>query len=102
MVIFTLGITLPVASTTVPVIELRAWPCRSAGEVRSARQATKPAVNERQPAARTRCNRGRIKRILMCGSLPRTSEIERSNLKQLRYSVLALGPAASGEGLLKF
>src|SRR5579863_2525776 len=102
MVIFTFGITLPVASTTVPVIELRAWPCRIAGQVRSTRQTTKPAVNERKLVAGARLNRESIERILMCGSLPRTSEIERSNLKQLRYSVLALGPAASGERLVKF
>jgi hypothetical protein len=102
MVIFTLGITLPLASTTVPVIELRAWPRRIAGDVRSARQTTKPAVNERQLMARARCNRESIEKILMYGSLPITSEIERSNLKQLGYSVLALGPALSGEGLLKF
>jgi hypothetical protein len=68
-VIFTLGITPPVASVTVPVIELRAWPLSVAGEVRHTTQVAKQAANKRQLVTLARCNSGNIEKPLMYGSL---------------------------------
>jgi hypothetical protein len=72
-VIFTLGITPPVASVTVPVIELRAWPCRVAGEVSNTTQTAKQAAKKRQPVAPARCNSGNVEKTLMCNSLSKMS-----------------------------
>ena len=70
-VIFTFGITPPVASVTVPVIKLRAWACRVAGEVKHTTQTAKQAATRRQLIAPGRCNRGNVEKILICGSSSR-------------------------------
>src|SRR5580700_10636853 len=99
MVIFTLGITPPVASVTVPVIELRAWPRRLAGEVKQATQTAKHAANRRQLAALGRCNSESAENILMLQLLVETSEANHFYCSALP---LAFFVALSGEKFLKF
>jgi hypothetical protein len=68
-VIFTLGTEPPLASVTVPVMELRAWPRKGVGEPINTMQMASKTANQRQPLTLAWWKNGSIGTTLIYGSL---------------------------------